>query len=1006
MKKKKRFFRRIMIPNFILLGIILFCFPALLTAQTSEKIKVSGNITDKSEEPLIGVSILQKGTTNGTITDFDGNYIIEVPAGSTLEFSYVGYAKQEVLITNQTKVDLVMGEDALALKEVIVVGYAVGSKQTISGAVQKIGKEDMNVGVVNNALDAIQGKVAGVNIQTTSSDPTVKPSVRIRGTTSLSGGNDPLVIVDGVMGDLNLMNSLSPNDIESFTILKDASETAQFGSRGAAGVIVVTTTKGKFGTKTLSYDGNFGVQTVANRLHMLSADEFRQAANERGLSFIDDGHNTDFMDEILRTGLTQNHKISFGNGNEDSNYNVSLGVLDQKGLVKTSNSRRFNLKLDATQLYFDNKLKIEAGMFGSRTSNNRLHDEPGTFYGAAAMNPTYPTGMNDDGTWPRDPGASEITNPFDFLSNTSELHQYNATAHGRLTWTILEGLKFSAFGSYTFMDDETSIYLPTTSREGQKNNGGRGERQDARNENYLGNLSLTYLKTIKKHYINLLGLFEGQEYKRRGFQAASSRYTTDYHGADNLGGGATINYGDVRSYKTNYRLISGLARFNYVYNDRYIATVNLRADGSSKLGKNEKWGFFPSFSLAWNMARESFIKDNLKFVDDFKLRASYGITGNQDAIDPYNSLQLLGVNYDDAQSLIMVNGNPAVAYSYLRNANPDLKWETKKTFDIGFDAAFLEDKFTLTFDYYNSRTDDLLYTYAVPQPPFIFNTLLANIGSMRNYGVEFSLGYAAIRTKDIGLDISGNFSYQKNKITSLTGTYNGQTLTPSAYNRLSWVTGAGQVGNNDVVYMFEGQPLGVFYLPKADGLIENNGRNEYNIQDIDGVEGVNIANGNDRYIAGQAVPKYYVGGNIKFRYKAFDIQTQLNGAFGHKIYNGTALTFNHMGNFPTYNVMEGASEKNIYDNRVSDYWLENGNYLNIAYVTLGYNINTEKLKNWVRSIRITASVNNLHTFTSYSGLTPMINSSTLDADNNTFGVDDKRLYPVARTFSVGLNVNF
>lgn len=1006
MKMKRKTFRRSQSSILLLLGILLAFFPVVLNAQTAGKINVSGIVTDNQNETLIGVSVVEKGTSNGAITGIDGNYTLSVSPDATLEFSYVGYTKQEVAINGQNTINIVLADDAVILKDVVVVGYAVGSKQTISGAVQKVGREEMNVGVVNNALEAIQGKVAGVNIQTGSGDPTVTPSVRIRGTTSLSGGNDPLVIVDGVMGDMNMLNSISPNDIESFTILKDASETAQYGSRGASGVIVVTTMKGRFGVKSFSYDGNFGVQTVANRIHMLTGDQFRKAANDRGVSFMDDGHNTDFTDAILRTGFTQNHKISFGNGNEDSNYNVSMGIIDQTGLVETSKSRRVNLKFDAAQVFFNNKLKLEAGFFGTRTSQNKLYDEYGTFYGAAAMNPTYPTGMYADGTWPRDPSASEITNPQDWLSNTDKRQLYNATAHARATWAIVDGLKLSAFGSYTFMDEETSVYLPTTSRAGQINNGGRGERKDDKNENYLGNLSLSYVKTINKHYVNFLGLVEGQEYKRRGFQGASSRYTTDFHGADNLGGGATINYGDVRSYKTNYRLISGLARFNYAYNNKYIATVNMRGDGSSKLGKNEKWGFFPSFSLAWNMANEAFIKDNLKFVNEFKLRASYGITGNQDAIDPYNSLQLLGVNYDNAQSLITVNGNPAVAYSYLRNANPDLKWETKKTFDIGFDAAFFDNRLSVTFDYYNSRTDDLLYTYAVPQPPFIFNTLLANIGSMKNHGFEIAASYSAIRTKDIGLDISGNFSFQKNEITSLTGTYNGQPLTPSAYVKLSSASGAGQVGNNDVVYMFEGQPLGVFYLPKANGLIDNNGRNEYNIQDIDGEEGVNIANGKDRYIAGQAVPKYYVGGNIKFRYKAFDIQTQLNGAFGHKIFNGTALTFNHLGNFPTYNVIEGAPERNIYDNRVSDYWLENGNYLNIAYVTIGYNINTEKFKNWVKSIRVSASVNNLHTFTSYSGLTPMINSSTLDPDYNTFGMDDKRLYPVARTFSLGLSVNF
>lgn len=983
--------------------VLLSSFALSLNAQTNGKIKVSGIVADNKNEPLIGVSVLEKGTTNGTMTDIDGKYELYLPSNATIETTYIGFAKQEIPVNGRTTISIKLQEDAIMLKDVVAIGYAVGNKHSISGAVQKIGKEDMNVGVVNNPLDAIQGRVAGVNIQTLSSDPTAAPSIRIRGTTSLSGGNDPLVVVDGVMGDLNMLNSLSPNDIESYTILKDASETAQYGSRGASGVIVVTTQKGKYGTKTLSYDGNFGVQTIAKRTHSLSADQYRQAAKDRGLSFIDDGYSTDFMDEILQTGYTQNHKISFGKGDEDSNYNISLGIIDQKGIIETTSKQRYNLRIDVSQLFFDNKLKLESGIFGSRMKMRSLYDARNTFYGAVTMNPTFSNAQNADGTWPRDPVASEVYNPLDLINTEKYNRRYDATAHTRATWTIIEGFKVSAFGSYTFNDDDASTYLPIKSRPGMIKNGGRAERNDNKNENYLGNFSLSYINTIGKHSLNILGLVEGQEYKSRGFGAASSRYSSDYHGADNLGGGAIINYGDVSSYKNSFKLFSVLGRINYVYDDKYIATINMRGDGSSKLGKNNKWGFFPAFSLAWNMASENFMKESLSFVNYLKLRASYGITGNQDAISPYNSLQLLGTN---GSSLITVNGNPTIAYTYLRNANPDLKWETKKTFDIGFDASLFNDKITLTFDYYNSKTNDLLYTYSVPQPPFIYNTLLANIGSMKNMGLEFSIGYSAINTKDIGFDVSANVSYQKNKVTSLTGTYKGQPLTPSAYVKLSSVKGAGIQGNNNVVYMFEGQPLGVFYLPKTDGLKDVNGKNKYNVLDIDGEDGINIADGKDRYIAGQVMPKYYLGMNLKFRYKVFDIQTQLNGAFGHKIYDGTAMTLNNMNNFPGYNLLRGAPERNIYDNTVTDYWLENGNYLNIAYVTLGYNINTEKFKNWVKSIRLTASVNNLHTFSSYSGLTPMINSSTLDSNNNTFGNDDKRFYPVARTFSLGVSVNF
>lgn len=988
---------------------LLVCICLLYSLGTNaQNQKITGTVIDSQNEPLIGVSVVVKGTTHGTLTDVDGRFTIDAPAQSTLVFSYIGFSKQEIPLAGKLSLDVIMKEDAIALKDVIAIGYATGSQKTISGAVQKISKEDMNVGVVTNPLDAIQGKIAGVNIQSVNSDPTSSPSIRIRGTTSLSGGNDPLVVVDGVIGDLNMLNSLSPNDIESYTILKDASETAQYGSRGASGVIVVTTQKGKYGTKTLNYDGTFGVQSVAERIHMLTADQYRQAATDRGLSFVDGGSSSDFMDAILRTGFTQTHRLSYSSGTEDASQSVSLGIIDNKGLVETTSRQQYTLKIDASQYFFDHKLKLESGIFASQSNRRRINDFRKTFYGAAAMNPTYPTTQNADGTWPRDPNASELDNPLDRLSIQDKSKYYNATAHTRLTWTILEGLNFSGFGSYTYDDKDNSIYSPTTTRQGQANNGGRAERQDYKEENFLGNVSLNFVKAFDKHRIDALGLMEGQEYKRRGFSAASSSYSTDYLGANNLAGGALLNHGDVRSYKTDFKLFSFLGRVNYVYNNKYIATVNMRADGSSKLGSNEKWGYFPSVSLAWNMSDESFMKDNFKFVSDFKLRASYGITGNQDAIDPYNSLQTLGIDLDGNKALVTVDGNPAVAYTYLRNANPDLKWETKKTFDIGFDAAFFEDKVTFTFDYYNSKTDDLLYKYAVPVPPFIHNELLANVGSMKNYGLEFAASYAAVKTKDIGLDISANFSYQQNKVTSLTGMYNGQQLKPKDYMNLSSVSGAGQVGGaNNVVYMFEGQPLGVFYIPKADGLKDNgSGQNEYNILDIDGVEGVNTNDGFDRYVAGQVVPKYYLGANIKFRYKAFDIQTQMNGAFGHKIYNGTALTFNNMNTFTTYNLIEGAPARNIYDNRVSDYWLEKGDYLNIAYITLGYTINTSKFKNWVKAIKLTASVNNVHTFTSYSGLTPMINSSTLDSDNNTFGVDDKRFYPVARTYSIGINVNF
>ena len=416
----------------------------------AQNITVKGIVKDaKFGDPIIGASVLQQGTTNGTITDMDGNFMLDAPKGATLEISYIGYKSQTVTVDGQ-EVNIMLAEDVEALDEVVVVGYATGSKRTISGAVERIKKEDMNSGVVNNPLESIKGKVAGVVIAKTGGDPASKPSIRVRGTTSLSGGNDPLVIIDGVFGDLSMLDAIAPADIETFTILKDASETAQYGSRGAAGVIVVTTAKGKNGVKTLSYNGNFGVSNVYKNLDMMSADQFRATAKALNMTPLDMGSNTNFFDEIERLGYTQNHNISFGAGNDDSNYRASIGVIDQKGIIKNSGMQNYTAKLDASQQMFDNKLKIEFGMFGSLKEVDYTNDYEKTFYSAATYNPTFPTTKNADGKWDEDPYANEIQNPLGRLEIQDREKNAYVNVHGKLTWTILDGLKLSAFGSYTY----------------------------------------------------------------------------------------------------------------------------------------------------------------------------------------------------------------------------------------------------------------------------------------------------------------------------------------------------------------------------------------------------------------------------------------------------------------------------------------------------------------------------------------------------------------------------
>ncbi len=974
-----------------------------VSAQTGSTINLRGTVKDVAGEPIIGASILLQGTTSGVVTDYDGNFSIQAPGNGTLVISYVGYITQTIAIQNRNSIEVILQEDMELLDEVVVIGYATGSTRTISGAVEKVGREDMNAGVIVNPLDALKGKVAGVNIQKTGGDPTAGSAIRIRGTTSLSGGNDPLVVIDGVFGDLALLNALSPSDIESFTILKDASETAQYGSRGASGVIVVTTQKGKAGTKSINYDGTFGVEDVYKTINMLNADGYRAAVESMGYAnALDKGANTNFMQEMLQTGYTQNHRISFGGGTAETNFRASLGVIDQKGIIKNNSMRNYTAKIDGSQLFFDNKLKLDLGMFGSKRESRYVNDYQKTFYSAASFNPTFPNTQNDDGTWPEDPNANEVDNPLGRLTISDREDNAYLSTNGRLTWAINDNLNFSAFGSYTYNAKENMNYIPTNIKQGVREGRGKAYRGMNKSNILMGNISLNYKKIFQNSRLDALALVEGQNYNYTGFGANARGFDTNFFGYDNLAAGAVVKYGDVSSYKNGYSLNSFLGRVNYMYANRYIATVNMRFDGSSKLGENNKWGFFPSASLAWVMSEESFLKD-INEINEIKWRVGYGRTGNQDAISAYNSLLLMGPS-----GLTSVNGVPTVTYGYNRNANPDLRWETKDMFDVGMDASFFDRKLTATIDYYYSRTKDLLYNYDVPVPPFVHPKLLANLGEMENSGLEVSLGITPLRTEDMELTVSGNMAFQKNKLLSLSGTYMGQELNAAEYMQLARINGAGfQGGNTYVTYQVVGQPLGVFYLPKSNGIINDGlGSYSYNILNLDEDPAINLNNGADRYFAGQAMPKVIMGTNISFRYKAFDIQTQMNGAFGHKIYNGTSLSYMNMNVFPTYNVLPDAPEKKIFDSTVTDYWLEKGDYLHIAYVTLGYNFNVEKMKNWVNSIRLTASVNNLHTFTNYSGLSPMINSTTVSLDNPDIGLDDKRFYPLSRTYSLGLSINF
>ena len=967
-----------------------------------QKVRITGVVMDAANEPVIGANILEKGTTNGTITDLDGRFALEVQKGATLVVTFIGYKDQEIIIGNQTEFAITMVDDNQIFDDVVVVGYAVGNKRSVSGAVERVTKEQMNVGFVATPIDAIRSRVSGLSISQNGGDPTGTPTIRLRGTSSLTGETGPLIVIDGMFADIDMMNSLANTDIEEITVLKDASETAQYGSRGASGVIVVTTSRGKEGAAEVNYSGQMGASVVYKNLDIMTADEWRAANTALDAHGVDHGYSNNFLKLIQNdVVLQQNHNVSLTMGTKKANMRASVGVNSRDGQVKGTSNTNYNMKLNASLTTLKDRVTIEMGLIGSHRDSKSSSNQ-NLYYSASQFNPTYPDFRNPEtGLWDYDPAAQQITNPLGQLEQVRNTENERMSANARVTVKILEGLNFSAYGAYNHYNMIRKEYTPNDIEiPNQAKENGSAEITNSRYTTLMGNLQLSYVREFGKHSINVLALTEAIRDREFSFNAGATGFETNYFLYNNLEAGANVTYGSVGSSASENTIMSYMGRINYMFDSRYAFTVNARADGSSKLGKNHKWGFFPSVSAAWLISNEAFMKD-LDFVDNLKFRIGYGVSGNQNGISSYNSLAVMSPS-----KLTNVNGASAVSFSYSRNNNPDLKWETKYTFNVGLDFGFFDNRLRGTVDYYRSTTKDLLYNYSVPVPPFLYGTLLANIGEMTNDGFEFAVSGDILRSKDWGLTIGGNIAFQKNKLVSLTGEYNGEILTPAKYIARESVTNCGGLTQNTgVIYMSEGEPVGYFRLPKfKEFSVDENGHKRYVLVDQNGDGSIGTADDSpDRVNCGQAMPKWIMGANIQVRYKDFDLSTQLSGAFGHKIYNSTSMLYYNMANFPSYNVMADAVDKQIYDIQLSDYWLEKGNYVNIDYISLGYNVPIQKtcVAGYLSKLRLALSCNNLHTFTGYSGMTPL-----LDIGSTSGGLDDRGIYPISRTFTFSLQVSF
>lgn len=852
---------------------------------------------------------------------------------------------------------------------------------------------DANRGHIASSLDILQGKTAGVTIGNNANSEAMLSSVRVRGTNSLTGGNEPLVIIDGMSSDLRTLASIYPADIESFSVLKDAAQTAQYGTRGAAGVLIVTTHRGVEGKFQIGYSGDVGFSAVSKNLKMMNAEEYRTATAERGQTIVDKGGDSNFQKTIERMGFVQNHHIAFGGGSATSQYRASLSYSKNNTVIQTIGNDNFTAKLDVTQKAFSERLQIDLGVFGSTQNNKYIDNYQKLFYSAAAFNPTFPTGKNSSGGWDGYADASQIGNPQSKLDIQDHEDMLHFNTHLNLRADLGKGFTLGAYGSYSYATRNRSKFYPTYIE-----STGIIYRGTEKHLTWLANINVGYEHNWENHHLNVNLLAEYQNDITNGFYTTANQLASNAFGYYNLAVGATRMWEKTGSDYQNSTLLSFMGQVKYTALNRYRLLFSLRSDASSKVGAANRWGWFPSVSAEWLMHKESWLRET-EWLSLLTLKAGYGLTGNIGGISAYNSLSLIAPN-----GVVDADGVPVVTMGVVRNANPDLKWEVKRTVNAGLEFGVLDNRVVLSADYYYSNISDMLYNYTVSVPPFVYDHLLANLGKMENQGVEIGMAVAAVNTKDFDFNFSFNVTWQHNRLLSLDGYRGNEYLYAAQYTPIASVTGAGlHGGNTDVVYQIVGQPLGTFYLPHCTGLERaDDGTYTYAIEDLNGDGITNLSDGGDRQVCGQATPKVLLGSNFSFRYKQFDLTIQINGAFGHKIYNGSSLSYMNMGSLPFYNVLQSAPEKNINDLTVTDYWLERGDYVNIDYLTLGWTLPLEKVKH-IKQLRISASVNNLATITGYSGLTPMINSTVIDS---TLGVDDKRSFPVYRTYSLAFNIQF
>lgn len=978
---------------------VLFSSALLLVSSlTFAQSNVSGTVKDANGEPLIGVSVLEVGTQNGAVTDMYGNYKLNVKPGAKLKISYIGFTPQTVKAGSNSQI--VLQEDNTALNEVVVVGYGTMRRKDVTSSITTVKAEDLNQGVFTDPGQMLQGKVPGLVVSSTA-DPNGSPTITLRGASTLrTGAMSPYYVVDGIPGvDISIV---SPEDIESIDVLRDATATAIYGSKAANGVIIITTKKGAEEKTNVSYNGYVAFDNILKKYDVCTADDLRQYAKDNNITLKDGGANTDWQDEVLRTGISHNHNVGISGGNGSTNYMISADLRKREGVIKMTGFDRFNVRSLVSTKTLKDHLTVS---IGANMMYGKHFGVPSGNEGASvldAMNYYSPTNAvkNADGTWTVGSGSKNY-NPLALMEeNKSETVWKRNQFVGKTALEIWKGLVWSVNYSWSNYQSTYSAYNTRNSQlEGIGNKNGQATRNTYFGREQTFETYLNYDFKVGKSKWGLMGGYSWEEKKNNdGFGLSVEGYYNDDLGWYNMSYAQTI-LGVQNSVQSGYlekvRNISFYGRVNYSFDSRYMLQATIRRDGSSVFGKNNRWGTFPSVSAAWNITEEKFMQ-NQHIFDNLKLRAGYGISGNAMGFDVYSSYNTYG-----ASGTFVYDGKTYRTYGATKNANPDLKWESTGMLNIGLDFAFLKGRLNGTVEVYHKKTKDLIWSYPVSTTQYIYGWMDANVGEMTNKGIEFTLNAVPVRTKNFMWSTTLNLSHNKNTVDKMQNeTFHTTNLTQGD----PMVAGVSADGWTQRI--MEGEPIGTFYTYQYAGTV--NGRSEYYVLDENGNrtgETTNNPSLKDRSITGCAQPKLNAGWNNTLTYKNWSLNAFITGVFGNDVYNSARAHYTSAQMFSDgKNVLKEFLNNPAGDasgSLPSDRFIEKGSYVRLQTLSLSYTFRN-CFNDWIQDLTLYGTANNLFTITNYKGLDPEVNMGGIDP-----GIDYRwSRYPHTRTFMVGVKINF